>query len=103
MFGHWFEILAVVFVGLLVFGPKRMLEMGSQVGKMVRELRESTRDLNFSSLLSTDELPKQPTYSYTATSTPAASGNGEPTYGAEPPADETVVEGDIQHTGDVAS
>ena len=47
MLGHWFDILIIVFVGLLVFGPKRMIEMGSQLGKMVRELRESTRDLNF--------------------------------------------------------
>ena len=103
MFGHWFEILLVVFIGLLVFGPKRMIEMGSQVGRMVRDLRESTRDLKFSTLLSPDESPKQTTYSYTTASTPAAGGNSNPTYGAEPPADETVVEGGIQHTDNSAT
>ncbi len=103
MFGHWFEILIVVSVGLLVFGPKRMIEMGSQLGKMVRELRESTRDLNFSSLLSTDEPPKQPTYNYTASAAPSAGATTAPTYGATPPANETVVEGGIEQTEDIVN
>ena len=98
MFGHWFEILGVVFVGLLVFGPKRMIEMGSQLGKMVRDLRESTRDINFSALLSTDEAPKQPTYTY---STPAAAAT--PPYGTTTPADETIVDAGIERTEDIAN
>jgi TatA/E family protein of Tat protein translocase len=101
MFGHWFEILIVLGIGLLVFGPKRMIEIGSQVGKMVRELRESTRDLNFKSLLSTDEAPKQPTYHYTA---PAPAGaTGEPIQGASAPAGESIVEGEIAQTDDIAN
>ncbi len=43
--GHLPEVLVVLLIGLLVFGPKRMIEMGSTVGKMVRDLRESLRDI----------------------------------------------------------
>ncbi len=96
MFGHWFEILAVLFVGLLVFGPKRMIEMGSQLGKMVRELRESTRDINFSALLSTDESAKQPTYTYQAPSAPTAGSATE--FGTMRPDDVTTVEGGVERT-----
>jgi Sec-independent protein translocase protein TatA len=96
MFGHWFEILAVLFIGLLVFGPKRMIEMGSQVGKMVRELRESTRNLNFSALLSTDESPKPPTYSYQAPVTTPTGVAASPSYGETTPADELIVDGGVE-------
>lgn len=34
------EILVVLFVALLVFGPKRLPEVGRQVGRGLRELRK---------------------------------------------------------------
>ncbi len=98
MLGHWFDILIVLIVGLLVFGPKRVIEIGSQVGKMVRELRESTRDLNFSSLLSTDEPPKQTSYTNTVSASPAAGATTSSANGAPPPESETIVEGGVEHS-----
>lgn len=68
MFGHWFEILILLGLALLVFGPKRMIEMGSQVGKAFRELQGSIKDMNLSSLLTTDEEPAKPTTVETLTS-----------------------------------
>jgi sec-independent protein translocase protein TatA len=53
--GHLPEILLVCFIGLLIFGPKRMIEMGSALGKAVRELRESTKDMNWTALLGGSE------------------------------------------------
>ena len=54
--GHWLEILAILVLALLVFGPKRMVEMGSSLGKDFREFRDSTKDINFSQMLNgTDE------------------------------------------------
>jgi sec-independent protein translocase protein TatA len=53
--GHWLEILGLLLLALLVFGPKRLVEMGSSVGKMVRDFRESTKDLNLSQMLSGTE------------------------------------------------
>jgi TatA/E family protein of Tat protein translocase len=54
--GHLPEILLICFVGLLIFGPKRMIDMGAALGRAVRELRESTKDLNWSSLLGGSEI-----------------------------------------------
>src|SRR5690348_11662226 len=50
--GHWLEIIGLLLLALLVFGPKRMVEMGSSLGKMFKEFRESTKDLNLSQMLS---------------------------------------------------
>ncbi|MBF6592605.1 MAG: twin-arginine translocase TatA/TatE family subunit, partial [Ktedonobacterales bacterium] len=60
MFGHWFEILGLLFVALLVFGPKKMIEMGSSFGKTLRELRESVKDMNWSSLVNEEKAPPPP-------------------------------------------
>lgn len=43
--GHIPEILILLLIALLVFGPKRMIEMGSSLGKAFRELREATKDI----------------------------------------------------------
>jgi len=49
---HWLEIIGLLLLALLVFGPKRMVEMGSSLGKMFKEFRESTKDLNLSQMFS---------------------------------------------------
>jgi Sec-independent protein translocase protein TatA len=59
-FGHFWELLLVCMLGLLFLGPKRMIEMGSALGRALRELREATKDLNLSSLLESSE-PSKPT------------------------------------------
>ncbi len=43
--GHLPEVLIILVIGLIVFGPKRMIEMGSTLGKAFRELRESVKDI----------------------------------------------------------
>lgn len=61
LLGHLPELIVVLLIGLLVFGPKRMIEMGSSVGKAVREMRESLKDIpgiggnGLQSLLGQDE------------------------------------------------
>lgn len=50
MFGHTFELIIVLLVGLLIFGPKRVIEMGSAAGKMLRELRDAMKEMNWSAL-----------------------------------------------------
>ena len=39
------ELLVILAVALLVLGPKRLPELASSLGKMIREFRRATRDL----------------------------------------------------------
>jgi sec-independent protein translocase protein TatA len=66
--GHLPEIFLILLVALLVFGPRRMIEMGASLGKALRELRESVKDIpgmnggGLNSLL-TGEEPRQTPFS----------------------------------------
>jgi TatA/E family protein of Tat protein translocase len=39
------HIVVVVIVALLIFGPKRLPEMGRSIGKAINEFRHGTRDI----------------------------------------------------------
>jgi len=43
--GHGLEFLVVVIVALLVFGPKRLPEMGSAIGKSIKEFKSGMSEL----------------------------------------------------------
>ncbi len=43
-FGHWWELLIIVAIVLLIFGPGRLGDVGGAVGKSIREFRKSSRD-----------------------------------------------------------
>lgn len=43
--GHLPELLILLVVALLVLGPKRMIEMGSSLGKSLGELRRALKDV----------------------------------------------------------
>ena len=38
---HWTELVVVSFVALLIFGPKRLPEIGGAVGRTYREFKKS--------------------------------------------------------------
>ncbi len=95
--GHIYELVIVLIIALVVFGPKRLPELGSSLGKGIREFRKATTDLQDS--IRTDTAgnlpPEQPAYtsnSYTApqhttaeyTATGAASSTTMPHQDAEP-------------------
>lgn len=42
---HWYELAILAVIGLLVFGPKRLPEIGSSVGKTIREFQKSMREV----------------------------------------------------------
>lgn len=75
--GHWPELLAVLFIALLVFGPKRMIEMGSSFGKAFREFRDATKELSWTGLLSGggEEKPASPSH-LSQIAQPQSSANG---------------------------
>jgi TatA/E family protein of Tat protein translocase len=44
-FGHLWELVVLLLLGLVVFGPKRLPEIGSGLGKGIRGFRKSMADL----------------------------------------------------------
>ena len=46
MFGHTPELIIVLVVALLIFGPKKLPEMGSAIGKTVKSFRKGMNELN---------------------------------------------------------
>lgn len=42
---HWWDIAIVAALGLLFFGPKRLPELGSSIGKTIREFQKSMREV----------------------------------------------------------
>jgi TatA/E family protein of Tat protein translocase len=95
-FGHIFEIIGLLFVALLVFGPKRMIEMGSSFGKALRELRDATKEMNWTS-------PAHDDHASTPKNTYTVSRSGSSTSRPQPPDASTVVESTIEPPQDSAS
>jgi sec-independent protein translocase protein TatA len=72
--GMW-EIVLIFMVALLVFGAKRLPEIGSSLGKGIREFKGSLREIE-TELKATDEPQKLPPVNRSA---PVESeGEGEP-------------------------
>jgi sec-independent protein translocase protein TatA len=42
---HWWDLLALALLGLIIFGPKRLPEIGSSIGKTIREFQKSIREV----------------------------------------------------------
>lgn len=45
MFSHGPEIIAILVVALLVFGPKKLPEMGASIGKSIKEFKSGMSEL----------------------------------------------------------
>jgi sec-independent protein translocase protein TatA len=54
------EIAVILLIALLVFGPKRLPEIGRSLGKAVREMRRVARDFSCSVEQIDEEDEKQP-------------------------------------------
>lgn len=42
---HWPELIILVAIALLIFGPKRLPEMGASIGKTIKEFQKSMREV----------------------------------------------------------
>jgi TatA/E family protein of Tat protein translocase len=42
---HGFDLIVILIVALLIFGPKRLPEMGSAIGKSIKEFRKGMSEL----------------------------------------------------------
>jgi len=80
---HWYDLVGLVLIGLVIFGPKRLPEMGSSLGKTIREFQKSMREVTNpeppSSVPPSAPQPSQITADATPTVAPAASVVESPT------------------------
>ena len=59
MFGlHMPELIIILVVALLIFGPKKLPEMGSAIGRSIKEFRKGMNELNAPHK---EDEPKAPT------------------------------------------
>jgi sec-independent protein translocase protein TatA len=42
---HWYDLIVLLALALLIFGPKRLPEMGSSIGKTIKEFQRSMREV----------------------------------------------------------
>ncbi len=82
--GGW-EVLVILFVVLLVFGPKRIPEVSRGLGKGMRELRRVTtefqRELNLEAMAGEEEAPRAPAPREESVARTSAAANAD----SEPP------------------
>ena len=57
------EFLVIALVAFLILGPTRMNEMARNIGKLIREIRQTTNDIP--ALLSPEEPQDQPPTEFT--------------------------------------
>jgi sec-independent protein translocase protein TatA len=43
--GHLYELIIMLIIALIIFGPKRLPELGSSLGKGIREFRKASDEL----------------------------------------------------------
>lgn len=66
--GVW-EILIILVVILLIFGPRRLPEMAKGIGQSVREFRKGIRDIR-EDITKDDDEPKRSTVTVTSDAAP---------------------------------
>lgn len=57
---HWYELVPLVVLALLFFGPKRLPEMGSAIGKTIKEFQRSMREIREPEPEPTAAIPSAP-------------------------------------------
>ncbi|HEV1997456.1 MAG TPA: twin-arginine translocase TatA/TatE family subunit [Candidatus Dormibacteraeota bacterium] len=79
--GHWYVIPILLIIALIVFGPKRLPELGEGLGKAIKEFRKATSDIGNS--IREEVHPTEPATGTTypaiaATAVPATAVPGAP-------------------------
>jgi sec-independent protein translocase protein TatA len=57
VFGHWYILLIVLAIVLIVYGPGKLPEVGGAIGKAMREFRKASTDLQEEIQRSTTPTP----------------------------------------------
>ena len=54
------HLLVIFFIALMVFGPKKLPELGKGIGQGIRALKEGIKDTHPASGKSTSTVPRDP-------------------------------------------
>lgn len=84
---HWPELIIVVVIALLFFGPKRLPEIGSSIGKTIKEFQKSMKEVTEPSDTPAAVTPPAPVQQQQQipAATTASVAQAEPPAVAEPP------------------
>ena len=89
---HGFDLIVILIIALLIFGPKKLPEMGSAIGKSIKEFRKGMNEL-------TQPKPEEEFKLPTAKDTvPAKPGLGSVTYEGETSAPAPAATNEVQRT-----
>ena len=55
--GHWYVLVIVLAIVLIVYGPGKLPEVGGAIGKAMREFRKASTDLQENLKAGTSESP----------------------------------------------
>jgi TatA/E family protein of Tat protein translocase len=77
--GHWWILLILAAVALIIFGPSRLPELGSGLGKAIKEFRKASTEMG-------DALKEEVHKPNESTPTAAGTTYTAPTSPAEPAA-----------------
>ncbi|HYM50636.1 MAG TPA: twin-arginine translocase TatA/TatE family subunit [Candidatus Limnocylindrales bacterium] len=58
--GHWWIIILVLAIVLIIYGPGKLPEVGGAIGKGIREFRKASTDLTEEIKRSTEVTPAPP-------------------------------------------
>lgn len=86
------ELIVVLVIALIVFGPRRLPEVGRTVGKSLREFRKASQDLrdelninlDDEDLPATSPAPDEPGYANWQAAKPSGNGASEATEAGDP-------------------
>src|ERR1700681_2276385 len=60
---HGFHFIVILLIALLIFGPKKLPEMGSSIGKSIKEFRKGMSEISHPKEEAEEDVkPSTPTY-----------------------------------------
>jgi sec-independent protein translocase protein TatA len=62
VFSHWYILLLILAIVLIVYGPGKLPEVGGAIGRAMREFRKASSDLQDEIKKSTTDQPEPPTH-----------------------------------------
>ncbi len=66
------ELLIILVLALIVFGPQRLPEIGRSIGRSLREFRRATDEIRGEIERDLDDEPPRPTQNQSETTSPSA-------------------------------